>query len=484
MGPGAHLVADKNALLSQLRPAGQEHLVAFWDRLDEPQRRRLAGQIAQIDWNLLARLRGRRSDTATDDKAHYAALAARAASPPAIQLSGQGPFTRQQAIERGQAALRSGEVGMILVAGGLGTRLGFDQPKGMFEVGPLSKRCLFAILIDQLRAVARRHATSIPLYLMTSPATDAATRDFFREQGNFGLTAGELRPFCQATMWALDDRGEKILLEAPDSLFLGPDGHGGMLQALASSGCLADVRDRGIKYLFYGQVDNPLLSVCDPYLIGCHILSQSQMTTQVAKKRDPLERVGNVVSIDGRVHIIEYSDLPEPAARQTNPDGSLKLWAGNLAVHVFDVDFLAAAAADPDALPFHTALKKVPTLDAAGNQVEPDKPNAIRFERFIFDLLPRAEHALVVEADPAEAFAPVKNADGEKTDTPAAAKGAMIALHRRWLRDAGMQIAENVAVEINPLWALDAGEIARKMRPGTRIERNTYFSERGPVVVT
>ena len=257
-----------------------------------------------------------------------------------------------------------------------------------------------------------------------------------------------------------------------------------MLQALAESGCLADVRARGIKYLFYGQVDNPLLAVCDPYLIGCHILSRSQMTTQVAQKRDPLERVGNVVSAGGRVHIIEYTDLPESAARQTNADGSLKLWAGNLAVHVFDVDFLEAAAADPDALPFHTAHKKVPYVNAAGKLVEPDKPNALRFERFIFDLLPRAENALVVEADPAEAFAPVKNADGEKTDTPAAAKAAMIALHRRWLRQAGMQIAEAVAVEINPLWALDAGEIARKMRPGTRIERNTYFSERGPVVVT
>jgi UDP-N-acetylglucosamine/UDP-N-acetylgalactosamine diphosphorylase len=483
MGPVAPNVPDKEALLARLRRAGQEHLLAFWDRLDETQRKNLAGQIAQIDWNLLAKLRGRRSASASDDKAHFAALAARAVSPPAIRLSGQGPFSRQQAIDRGQAALRAGEVGMILVAGGLGTRLGFDQPKGMFEIGPLSKRCLFAILIDQLLAVARRHAVSIPLYLMTSPATDAATREFFWAQGSFGLTASELRFFCQATMWALDDGGEKILLEAPDSLFLGPDGHGGMLQALVRSGCLADARARGIKYLFYGQVDNPLLSVCDPYLIGCHILSRSQMTTQAAQKRDPLERVGNVVSIDGRVHIIEYSDLPEQAARQTNPDGSLKLWAGNLAVHIFDVDFLEVAAADPDALPFHTAHKKVPCLDAAGNPVEPARPNAIRFERFIFDLLPRAENALVVEADPAEAFAPVKNADGEKTDTPQAAQAAMIALHRRWLKEAGMQIADTVAVEINPLWALDAAEIAEKLRPGTRIERNTYFSERGPVVV-
>jgi UDP-N-acetylglucosamine/UDP-N-acetylgalactosamine diphosphorylase len=474
---------DKQSLLDRLRPAGQEHLVALWDRLDGPQRQRLARQIAEIDFELLKKLRARKNEASGVDKAHFAAMAVRAASPPAIRLDGKGPFSRQQAIERGQAALKAGEVGMILVAGGLGTRLGFDQPKGMFEIGPLSKRPLFQVLIDQLRAVSRRYASSIPLYLMTSPATDDATREFLDRHGNFGLAPSELRIFCQATMWALDDRWEKILLASTDSLFLGPDGHGGMLQALVRSGSLADAQQRGIMHFFYGQVDNPILTVCDPYLIGCHILSQSQMTTQVAQKRDPLERVGNVVSIDGRVHIIEYSDLTEDSARQTNPDGSLKLWAGNLAVHVFDVDFLANAADDPEALPFHVAHKKVPYVDASGQQVDPDKPNAIRFERFIFDLLPRAENALVVEADPGEAFAPVKNADDEKTDTPTTARAAMIAQHRRWLAAAGVAVAPQVAVEINPLWALDAAEIARKLKPGTKIERKTYFGESGPQVI-
>lgn len=472
--------ADKDTLLAWLRPAGQEHLLACWDRLDAAQRQKLATQIAEIDLDLLARLRSRRSESVADDKAQFAALATRAESPPAIRLDGQGPFTRQQAIDRGESALRDGEVGMILVAGGLGTRLGFDKPKGMFEIGLLSRRCLFEVIIDQLRAVSRRYGNPIPLYLMTSPATDAATRDFLAEHGNFGLAASELKIFRQATMWALDDRWERILLEAPDSLFLGPDGHGGMLQAFVTSGCLSDVGSRGIKHLFYGQVDNPLLTVCEPYLIGCHLLAGSQMTTQVARKRDPLERVGNVVSIEGRVHIIEYSDLPESSARQTNADGSLKLWAGNLAVHVFDADFLAAAADDPEALPFHIAHKKVPYLSASGEQVEPEKPNAIRFERFIFDLLPRAENALVVEADPAGAFAPVKNADGEETDTKATAQAAIVALHRRWLEEAGMQVAPGATVEINPLWALDPPEIAQKLKAGTRIERNTYFSKTGP----
>ena len=146
-------------------------------------------------------------------------------------------------------------------------------------------------------------------------------------------------------MWAVDDRFERILLESPGSLFLGPDGHGGMLAALAKSGCLADAQRRGLEHFFYGQIDNPLLQVCDELFLGSHVLAGSEMTTQVVQKRDPLERVGNVVSIDGKVQVIEYSDLPEEFARQTNPDGSLKLWAGNLAVHAFDVEFLARCSA-------------------------------------------------------------------------------------------------------------------------------------------
>jgi UDP-N-acetylglucosamine/UDP-N-acetylgalactosamine diphosphorylase len=332
------------------------------------------------------------------------------------------------------------------------------------------------VLIDQLRAVALRYGVRIPLYIMTSPATDAQTRSFLREHERFGLAEEDLHIFCQATMWALDDRAERILLESPGSLFLGPDGHGGMLAALAKSGRLANAKERGLKHLFYGQIDNPLTQVCDELTIGAHILAGSEMTTQVVRKRQPLERVGNVVSIDGRIHVIEYSDLPDESARQTNADGSLRLWAGNLAVHVLDVAFLDRQAADPDALPFHRAHKKVPCIDDRGQPVDPDKPNAIRFERFIFDLLPAANNAIVVEVDPAEAFAPVKNSDDDPTDNPRTARAAMVALHSRWLRAAGVQIAENVAVELNPLWAYGPEEVARAGLKGKVVDRPTYFT--------
>jgi UDP-N-acetylglucosamine/UDP-N-acetylgalactosamine diphosphorylase len=225
------------------------------------------------------------------------------------------------------------------------------------------------------------------------------------------------------------------------------------------------------------------LQVCDPLLIGSHICAKSEMTTQVVQKRDPLERVGNVVSIDGRLQMIEYSDLPEEVARQRTADGSLKLWAGNLAVHVFDVPFLVRAVADADVLPYHAARKKVSCLNEQGHVGEPTPPNAHPFERFIFDLLPAARHALVVEVDPADAFAPVKNHDGEPFDTPTTARQAMMAQARRWLRAAGAQVADDTPVEINHRWALGPDDVRRKLPAGLVIAQPTYFAPDGPRVV-
>lgn len=474
----------KTQLLAKLQPIQQEHLLAFWDRLNAREREQLATQIEEIDAELFRELQAEHRQhqaAGGDEKSKWAALAARAESPPAMRLDGSGvAFTASQARQRGAELLRAGQVGMILVAGGLGTRLGFDQPKGMFEIGPLSKRPLFQVILENLQAVAQRYGVRIPLYVMTSPATDEATREFLSAHRWFGLDERDARIFRQATMWAVDDRFEKLLLESPGSLFTGPDGHGGMLAALVKSGCLADAQQRGIQHFFYGQIDNPLLQVCDELFLGSHVLAGSEMTTQVVQKRDPLERVGNVARIDGQVQVIEYSDLPEEAARMTNPDGSLKLWAGNLAVHALGVDFLARCAKQKGALPFHVAKKKVPYVNESGETIEPERPNAIRFERFIFDLLPLARQALVVEVDPAEAFAPVKNSDDEPTDNPKFARAAMMAQARRWLREAGATVADDVPVEINPLWAAEGEDVRRQLKPGTIVTRATYFSPDGP----
>lgn len=364
---------------------------------------------------------------------------------------------------------------MLLVAGGQGTRLGFDLPKGMFPIGPVSGRSLFQMLADRLSALGRRYGTDIPLYIMTSPATDSDTRDYFAAEGGCGLKADQFRFFCQGQMPAVDATTGQILLADKDEIALSPDGHGGLVSALDESGCLVEAQRRGIKQFYYAQIDNPMAELCDPELLGHHLLAKSQLTTQVVPKRFAKEKVGNVVSIDGKVQIIEYSDLPDQIAEKMGDDDQLLLWAGNIAIHIFDVEFLEQVTRLEKGLPFHRALKKVSFVDEDGNLVVPREPNAIKFERFIFDLLPLAERALVVEADSSRVFAPVKNADGAAVDTPSHAKEALLELHRRWLTAAGARIDDGVRVEIHPLWALDAGEVQEKIQEPTHFVTDTFL---------
>jgi UDP-N-acetylglucosamine/UDP-N-acetylgalactosamine diphosphorylase len=330
--------------------------------------------------------------------------------------------------------------------------------------------------VEKILAASRRYGVKIPLYLMTSPKTHDETVAFFREHNRFSLPEDDLVIFCQGTMPAVDATTGKVLLESPSRIALSPDGHGGMLAALAASGGLDDARRRGIGQLFYFQVDNPLVDICGPELIGYHILANSELTSQVIAKHDPLDKVGNVVQVDGRSHVIEYSDLPDDVARRRNADGSLSIWAGSIAVHVLDTAMLRRMAESADGLPFHYAHKKVAHIDSGGQPVDPKTPNAIKFERFIFDLMPFSANAIVVEIDPREGFAPLKNASGAASDTPEMVEGMMIAQHARWLKQAGAEVSEGVPVEICPLFALDAEELAQKISPDTRVTRLTYFS--------
>ncbi len=459
------------SLSELLQEYGQSHLLRFWDELDDGQRQALESQVSSIDLDLIRRLTTEQEVT-TD----WVELSRRAEPPPAIRLDDPAPSPpRAEAVAAGEAALRSGRVGMILVAGGQGTRLGFDQPKGMFPIGPISGRTLYQVHADRLAAVMQRYGQTIPLFVMTSPATDAQTRAYFAENDFLGLDPDHVHIFCQGTMPAVEAGSGKILMEDKHRLALSPDGHGGLVAALGRNGCLGIARELGVEYFYYAQVDNPLARLCEPELIGYHILAASEMTTQVVKKRFATEKVGNVVSVDGKVQIIEYSDLPEEFAVATASDGSLRLWAGNIAIHVFDRSFLEAAVESASGLPFHRAHKKVAYIDDQGRKIEPDAPNAIKFERFIFDLLPAAQRAVVVEAEAAEVFAPVKNANGAAVDTPEHAQAALIALHRRWLEAAGAEIPDDLQVEINPRWALDAPEVLDRLEPGTRLTADTYL---------
>ncbi len=465
------MTISRAELTAILAPYDQTQVLRYWDELDAASREQLAAQIQAVDLSELSRL-----VSGDEQPIDYAAMAARATLPMAVAADGSGvPWSAAAARQRGEEALRAGEIAVVLVAGGQGTRLGFDSPKGMFPIGPLSDRTLFQIFADHLIATGRRYDVTIPWYVMTSEATDAPTRAYFEENKNFGLAADQIVIFQQGTMPAVDAKTRKLLLAERDSLALSPDGHGGTLTALDRNGCLDRMKSSGHRHLFYFQVDNPLVTLCDPEFIGHHLLSGSEMTSQVIRKRYPTEKVGNVVEVDGRTHVIEYSDLPNEAAEMTDENGGLKLWAGSIAVHLFDVAFLDRQRGSDTSLPFHRANKKVPYFDETAQFVEPQAPNATKFEKFIFDLLPAAARTIVCEVEPAQAFAPVKNADGADADTPSLARQAIVNLHREWIERAGGSVADGVKVEINARFSLDPEELRARLPAGLHIDADRYF---------
>lgn len=473
MGPGHHdeLASLKDELLVQLRPFGQEHLVQFWDELSQLEKMSLATQIAQIDFDLIVRL----ARSASELDIHHQRVS-QAEPPPAFRLGNR--VGSAEAIQRGEQSLRAGQIAAVLVAGGQGTRLGFDHPKGMYPIGPVSGASLFQILFEKLIAMRRRYGQPIPLMVMTSPATHEETLDYFDATGRFGLPEEDLIVITQATTPAVDAKTLRLLLSDKGSLHLSPDGHGGLLSAMRASRAFEKLFARNVEHLFYFQVDNPLAKVCDPEFLGCHLLSGSEASTLAVAKKDALDKVGNIVAIDGRLHIIEYSEfnqLSRALIDQREQDGRLRLWAGNTAIHVFDLSFLDRVSRQADQMPYHVASKIVPHLDEHADWIEPDEPNALKFERFIFDLLPLARHAIAVEADERESFAPVKNSPGEPQDSPETARAQMLALYGRWLGEAGFRIPPTVPVEISPLFALDAEELKSRLPAGTKLEAPTYL---------
>ncbi len=467
-------------LVARLERHGQAHLLRCWDRLDAAGRSRLATELAAIDFERLDRL-VRELVFETAATAPDPGLIAPVAVDRLPRTDGER-VARRHAAERGAEALAAGEVAVVIVAGGQGTRLGFDGPKGTYPIGAVSGASLFQIHAEKVRALGRRHGKPIPLYVMTSPENHAATVRFFAEHDHFGLA--HVRMFVQGQMPAVDQATGQVLLAAEDHVALSPDGHGGTLAALAAPGpdgapsCLAEMAERGVRTLFYFQVDNPMVQIADPAFLGLHRAAGADVSFKIVEKVQPDERVGVVVEVEGRPTVIEYSDLPPALAELREPDGGLSLWAGSIAIHLFERAFIERIVGSAS-LPFHRALKKVPFVDAAGTLVEPKAPNAVKFETFIFDALPLAERYAVVECDRAVEFEPLKNATGP--DSPGSVRARMSDLFAGWLEQAGATVARRddgtvpFGIEISPLYALDAGELRSKLPAGTVVDGPLYL---------
>lgn len=462
---------NESAIRSKLLQIGQDRLVCQLDRLDDAERRRLLAQLAALDLDLMGQLIESHVKTKPRmDLPHDIR--------PAEAYPRTPDNTRRalydQASQRGQQLLRDGKVAAFLVAGGQGSRLGYEGPKGEYPVTPIRRKPLFQVFAEQLRAFGRDYGRPIPWYIMTSDANDAQTRAFFQRNGHFGYDPADIFIFQQGMMPAFSFDGH-LLLSEPDSLALSPDGHGGSLRALDRSGALADMRRRGVEHLSYFQVDNPLVHCMDELFLGLHDLTGSEMSSKTIAKAGPLEKVGNFVVADGKLQVIEYSDLPEKLAMQTNPDGSLRFNAGSIAIHALSVSFIERLNRGGKLqLPWHRAEKKVPCIDEAGNRLSPDKPNGVKLEQFVFDAIPLAQKPIVYTTDRAEEFSPVKNAEG--SDSPATCRRDQIRRHARWLADAGVTVPmkdgePDAVIEISPLYATSSRQIRERSLPFKAIER-------------
>jgi len=393
-------------LKSRIIAAGQAHLLRYFNELDEAGKRKLTEQLAEINWENIPVL-------AKDYVLKRTETAIQADLAPADYYRLQGNeelFARAEA--KGRELLRQGKVCCLTVAGGQGTRLGFDAPKGTYPIGPVSDRSLFEYFGSSILRMSEKYGAKIPWYIMTSPINREATEKFFREKKFFGLDEADVFFFTQGTMPAFGLDG-KLLLSARDSLALSPDGHGGTLLALRRSGALDKMVKDGTEIVSYFQVDNPLVEVVSPRFAGLLALENSEVGAIVLSKTGPYEKLGNFCISSGRTQIIEYSDLPDELAEKRNADGSLQYSAGSPAIHVFSRKFIEGLTSGNSLqLPWHRADKKIPVLDGNGNTFTPAEPNGVKLESFIFDALPMAEKVLLLEGNRAELFAPTKNLTG------------------------------------------------------------------------
>lgn len=453
---------NAKSLRESLTSAGQERVLRFEEQLDAAGRRRLEEQLRSLDLATIARL----VEQYVRNKPHVPIPGD--IQPVRAYPRRPGEEYRQlyaDARARGRQLLQAGKVAAFLVAGGQGTRLGYDGPKGEYPVTPIRNKPLFQVFAEQLLAHSRACGKPIPWYIMTSDFNDAATRAFFERHGHFGLDPQDVFFFQQGMMPAFAMNGELLLAEK-DSLALSPDGHGGSLRALERGGAIADMRARGIEHLSYFQVDNPLVHCIDPLFLGLHEITGSEMSSKTIPKANALEKVGNFVQADGVVQVIEYSDLPEELAKQTNADGALRFNAGSIAIHALRVSFIERLNERGELnLPWHRAEKKVSYVDDSGNVVKPEKPNAVKLEQFVFDAIPLAKNAIVYHTERAEEFSPVKNAQG--VDSPESCRRDQIRRAARWLSEGGVTVPTKngepaAIIEISPLFAADAEQLARR----------------------
>lgn len=382
----------------KLAAIGQEQLLRFENELDEASKAKLYAQIESLDFSVLEEIKKR---TTSETKGVITPLKS-------MELS-EIEARKDELYKIGTEAIKAGKVGAVLLAGGMGTRLGSDNPKGMYNVGVTRDLYIFECLINNIMDVVKETGVYIPLFVMTSDLNYDSTTKFFKEKSNFGYPDEYIFFFKQEMAPACDYNG-KVLLEAKDKVAVSPNGNGGWFLSMMKSGVLKNVKDFGIEWLNVFAVDNVCQRICDPLFVGATIAEKKSVGAKVVRKADPYEKVGVMCLEDGRPSIVEYYEITEELAHETDERGERVYNFGVILNYLFRVDELEEIV--NKSLPYHVVEKKIPYITEDGEAVKPESPNGYKFEQLVLDMIHLADSCLPFEVVREREFAPIKNKTG------------------------------------------------------------------------
>ena len=395
-----------------LKKYGQEHLLNNFENLDEAHKKELLKEIKGINFELVTSLYDSTKKEKKNTKDEIT---------PIDYLDKFKLGDKYKYYENiGKKAIKEGELAVVTMAGGQGTRLGHNGPKGTYDIELDSHKSLFELLSDGIKEEAKKYGVTIPWFIMTSRENNKATIEFFEKHKYFGYQKDKnIFFFIQGELPMMDTEG-KILIGEDGLIKLAADGHGGIYESLVKTGMTKKMKELGVKWVFIGGVDNCLVKMVDPVLMGVAIDQQVTVACKSVVKANPQEKVGVFCKRNGKPNVIEYTEITEDMAEARDKDGELLYGESHILCNLFSVDAVERMGANP--LPYHVAFKKAKYIDKDGNLVEPDSPNAYKFEAFLFDAFGEVDEMAVLRVKREEEFAPVKNADTAGVDCPKTAR--------------------------------------------------------------
>lgn len=398
-------------IVNMLKMYNQEHIINLLNKLDEQKKWELIDQISKIDFHQIMELydNTKKEVEIKENKIE------------AINYLDKEKLTDEQKAEfekLGEDAIKRGEYAVVTMAGGQGTRLGHNGPKGTFRLDVYGKgKYLFEILSENLKEANNKYGVTIPWYIMTSKDNNDETLNFLEKNNYFGYTKSEVILFKQGELPLIDENG-RLLINKDMKIKEASDGNGGVFSSLRTTGMLSDMKERNIKWVFIGGVDNVILKMADVILLGMAIKKGVQIASKSVVKANPHEKVGVFCKMNGHPKVIEYSELPEKMAEEVDDDGELKYGESHIMCNLFSID--AIEKVSKEVLMYHSAFKKNSYIDENGREIIPEEPNSYKFESFIFDSFEFFDDIAILRGKREDDFAPVKNKEG--VDSPKTAK--------------------------------------------------------------